>query len=878
MAEPTGYELVQRLISGGYGSDAHPRAITEFAYEFGWRPASVVNSLWPGTDGRVNHLVVEHGLENSAVITFVPPQRRTSTLRLDERNELIGLSYNNLIDWHVFVDRDSVTHCYNRSTRPAALQTSILSPTDYDSLSQLHFQRVLADAPPPNLPALDDALMETISRWKRILTADFDATLEEVSALFNGLILTRAVEDISGSRESSVSRPTLSLYDAVYERSSLSISDVLMSSLEEYSGQQIPEFIWNKETLGRLSSIPVSSLRGLISDLYRNNLLPYKYDFSIISRHALSKIYERYVAALRPTEHATLQTSFVASLPEEVMDKSLGAYYTPEYIAKFFASYLNEHLSPPAFRSAAVADFACGSGIFLRTIAELQLATAPSVRAPEIPGVIARGLTGVDLDPNATAAARLSLALLFLRSTGRFPTALEITTSDALDFYRSRPDMQNSLDAFVVNPPYVKTDNQSAESRSRLKEFLAPFAGGRLDAYLAYLVMGVECLRPGGHGLFVIPHTFLSSDSAAGIREWLSEHAWVTTLVDLSSVRVFENASAYVVLLIIQKKDHRLPQPNGVAVVKCQAFAGEALEDLLDGKRIEAPHYSIFEAPVTEFTGPDTWSPVPPKELGIREVLAEHSPLRDNFSVFQGIVTGADKVFIVPAVDVPSQELAAYRPFLPDRSIRRFAIPSRPTHVVFYPFRGDDPMDETEIRELFPWTFAKLVKHRSVLQERSVVKRGNCEWWQPAWPRKPSAILTPKIVGPHLFLLPRFALDLNGEWLVSHSTVVTPRDWTADPRILKFVAATLNSSVGAWWFERESFRYGRGYNRVETKTLSRFPFPELSKLTFQVLTEMEAMVDITLTHPEASVDPDLFGKIDALVLAVYGLQKESLAN
>src|SRR5439155_22517170 len=109
---------------------------------------------------------------------------------------------------------------------------------------------------------------------------------------------------------------------------------------------------------------------SLFLDFYDNRFAPYRYDFSVISKHALSRIYEKYVATLRDSDSP--QLSLFRELPQEVQDRSLGGVYTPQYIARFFARFLKDNHTPRAFRTLRTIDPACGSGMFLRTLLEMQ--------------------------------------------------------------------------------------------------------------------------------------------------------------------------------------------------------------------------------------------------------------------------------------------------------------------------------------------------------------------------------------------------------------------------------------------------------------------------------------------------------------------------
>src|SRR5687767_12543642 len=106
---PSGYETVLRLTTAELPSSQRRIALREFALLNGWRPSDEMDE-YPGTERIANgHLVVEHGLDNSAVITFLRADSPFLALNRTEQNRLLCISYNNMVDWHIFPERDGAT-------------------------------------------------------------------------------------------------------------------------------------------------------------------------------------------------------------------------------------------------------------------------------------------------------------------------------------------------------------------------------------------------------------------------------------------------------------------------------------------------------------------------------------------------------------------------------------------------------------------------------------------------------------------------------------------------------------------------------------------------------------------------------------------------
>ena len=459
-------------------------------------------------------------------------------------------------------------------------------------------------------------------------------------------------------------------------------------------GAPISESLFNRSSLEVFQRLSKSMCSEIINSFYSHPAVPYDYDFSVISKHALSKIYERYVAVMQLDE--PIQFSFFPSEPEEAWNKRLGGIYTPQYIASFFARYLRSQLPPERFVESSILDPACGSGIFLRAVMEQKLST----RGNSLDGTVneaLQSLWGVDVDENAVAASRLSLALLHLAACGALPKDVPILRDDSLEFFAPGSETYDgTFDAVMMNPPFVRTELQSDVIRRAVARHVGHLARGKLDTYLAFISLSIRALRPGGFGFFVVPQPMLTSDNLAKLRQWVQDQVWIRLIADLSAIRVFD-ANVYVALLIVQRKDDVAFDDPPVSLVRCQRDVGSALEDFLDGRRRNTYSYSMFDAPQASLQR-STWAVQTPDETDLLNRLDAMPKLKDVAVVRQGAITGADEVFIVDVEDVPSGEEPLYQPLLPDRMIGRFSVPVETGRRIFYPYINDDAVTAAPTR------------------------------------------------------------------------------------------------------------------------------------------------------------------------------------
>ena len=182
--------------------------------------------------------------------------------------------------------------------------------------------------------------------------------------------------------------------------------------------------------------------------------------------------------------------------------KLLGAWYTPEPLLEHVVAVtVPDALLAASTEPLAVLDPACGDGRFLRAVAAQAARRGRAVR-----------LVGVDIDPDAVAAARESV-----------PDA-EIVHADAIerDWHGER------FDVVIGNPPFLNQMSAATTRGGRSRYGGGPYA----DAAAEFLAMAVQLVRrDGGRVGFVLPQSVLSTRDAAPIRaDVLSRgavvHAW----------------------------------------------------------------------------------------------------------------------------------------------------------------------------------------------------------------------------------------------------------------------------------------------------------------------------------------------------------------
>lgn len=116
--------------------------------------------------------------------------------------------------------------------------------------------------------------------------------------------------------------------------------------------------------------------------------------------------------------------------------------------------------------------------------------------------------------------------------------------------------LADGFDIVLGNPPY-----QSAIEHKRIKgegyrndlkqRYVA--TTGTWDLYIPFFEAGIGFLKPNGVLSFIAPNKFLSATYGAGLRKFLLEACRIRSLTDVSHLPVFESASVYPVISVLQK-------------------------------------------------------------------------------------------------------------------------------------------------------------------------------------------------------------------------------------------------------------------------------------------------------------------------------------
>lgn len=317
----------------------------------------------------------------------------------------------------------------------------------------------------------------------------------------------------------------------------------------------------------------------------------------------------------------------------ETAQKLGGAYYTPEPIAHFLASWVNE-ISPDS-----ILEPSCGDGAFVDAMA---------AKVPKLKRIVA-----VDIDRTALGLAKEKVLNYSNKSL-----QTNLIEDDFLSYSFDAIANGEKFDAILGNPPFIRYQYLDKIFQDRTER---AFADSNLkftkhtNAWVPFVIQSLRLLKPGGRLGMVIPTELMHVLHANSLRQFILANCKSVAVVHLEEL-FSEEVLQGVILLLCEKTTEKL---GSEALI---AFPHANNRNLLNGHAAEF----INSMPYISSKGLDyKWMEglLTPEEAGVyRDVqkLPGIKKFTDIADVDVGIVTGANKFFLVEDETIKKFDLQAF--------------------------------------------------------------------------------------------------------------------------------------------------------------------------------------------------------------------------
>lgn len=499
--------------------------------------------------------------------------------------------------------------------------------------------------------------------------------------------------------------------------------------------------------------------------------------------------------------------------------------------------------------------------------------------------ILKNNIYGVDLDPQAVEITMMSLYIKILEGERALPHNKELLPSlsknircgnsligydfleqktlvgdtekekvNCFDWYSKETGFGNIIskkrgfNAIVGNPPYIRIQTMKEWAPKEVEYFSHKYKtaeSGNYDIYVVFVEKAIQLLDDTGLFGFILPNKFFQTEYGKNLRHLIYEKKLLREIVNFADQQVFEQATTYTNLLFLCKAEKEFFKYAEIRKLENPVSQLEAIKT-----NLKYNNSSLFvdELPLSYFTE-QPWQFGLDEELRLLRRLASIKPVLSDVcdKIFQGIITGADDVFILEfkrnlsdeACELYSKALGKnvriekeiLRPLLKGSlDIRRYKIVSPKKFVIFpYSISGSAveliPFDDLESK--FPECARYLEANKRVLEEREHGKWKCPEWY--AFSRNQNLVQCgqKKIITPSIAKKAAFVYDEVGHYYFVGSGggggggygLSIDETVNLDPF---YLTGLLNSKLLDYLTKKASTRFGGGfyaYNKQYIKAL-----------------------------------------------------------
>lgn len=404
---------------------------------------------------------------------------------------------------------------------------------------------------------------------------------------------------------------------------------------------------------------------------------------------------------------------------------------------------------------------------------------------------------------------------------------------------------QGGFDIVIGNPPYVNVEGISVEDKKIYKDTFTCFEK-RADLFSLFLEMALTKLSSASAVVtYIIPSIIHSNLSYKKLRNLFLDNKWLSE-VCYTGGKVFHAPTVDTTILRFCKRGNKkIILKNAVEFENKQVSI------------VPSDYFSLFQNLI---------SISDQKTNDLMGKLFNHDfpRLDENFSVFQGIVTGNNPAFIF---DSEAEALSngidkeLLHPLCHGRDIERYAVRSRERRILY--------LNNSVNIETYPNTETWLAAFKDALSKRREAKNGAIQWYSLQWPRVKSELdLKEKIWiqrtrNESLKIRIVATLDEQGCYTSEGMLNIIPKQKKLS---LRYLLGILDSSLLNYLFATKFLNLA-----VKGEYLKQLRIPVSSAATKN---QLEALVSEILELKKANISADttsLENQIDFLVYYLYGL-------
>jgi adenine-specific DNA methylase len=516
----------------------------------------------------------------------------------------------------------------------------------------------------------------------------------------------------------------------------------------------------------------------------------------------------------------------------ESPEKLRGGYYTQADVAAFLTRWILQA------QPRRLLEPSCGAGAFFEALVRLGAVGIESI-------------VGCEIIPGEAEKARS-------RACALQGASVQVFAEDFLQWSLTRLEDAPPFDAVFGNPPFIRYQYLDAKLQARAEQLFRRFDLAftkHTNAWVPFVVASLALLRPCGRLAMVVPSELLHILHAGSLRAFLRQQCSRILVLDPADIW-FDGTLQGVVLLMAEKRERSAGGDAQVAILPVKDRAALALPPEEHFRRADF-------IPASSLNGKWMLGLLSCGERTLLEHLASHAAIRpfgELASVDVGIVTGANKFFLVPQAVVCENGLEPWAHPMFGRS----------EHVrgVIYDKRCHRHNQEEGLPANFLWFGDRSLSELSASARRYIDagekqglhRRYKCRIRTP-WYNVPSVSAAPVAMLKRAHHFPRLILNTANAYTTDTAYRIIPHSGKATDFVLGFV-----NSLTALSAELEGRHYGGGVLELVPSEIERMLVPV-------VLHPLAALRELDKAVRSTTPPAELLARQDQHMLLSLGITK-----
>jgi len=579
--------------------------------------------------------------------------------------------------------------------------------------------------------------------------------------------------------------------------------------------------------------------------------------------------------------------------PEEKLPAP-GQVFTPSVIADLMAAMcINSEIRN-------IIDPACGEGIFFRSILKLNEKFHLFKNNPVI--------LGIDIDGDVLKKAINSLSSLY--------PPVKFICADFLEMFETLPH----FDLVIGNPPFLRQEkirNTKHLTKKINRKLGSNVLNARSGLHSYFLAAGLCLLSSKGKLAFVMPESFLTSNSDSGLRKYLATYYHVEAILRFEKGRIFSRAGIKTCVIIISRKkepsskikiinikpqilEHLFSSTEPQDYYRKLLNIAEIVKTAGESKFSNEPEglgfsniLSITLRPVKHAMEVNNWNLLAGENEVFRRVFLENVrngkviPFSKIAFVKRGITTGADpwfyvekikekenrmliksgdgsewfieKSFLKPVLQNPS---GYSRILIRNKEIKTFVV-SIPQSVSIEGYAVEKYVKHGST------SLYRMGKNKKTIPAETVVCRSRKKWY--ALPHyRPAPLLWIKTFDR------KYRHFLMEKKVIANQRFYMIYPYHESEEVITLIGAILNSYVIAYYCETVKTAMGYGALELTVEDVKKIPFPNIYFMSQsarrKILDVFRPLLSRDIQDYEAEVEKPDRRALDEAVLCGYGIE------